>query len=80
MGLKPPPKINKLIAAVYNISINLLLHQLITTKTIGACKPPTSLRNLGQINIVALEVKENRLYYRGCLFVPNLEDLQRQLI
>jgi len=75
MDLKPPPKINKLIAAVYNISINPLLHQFIAAKTASARKPPTSLRNLGQINIVALKVKENRLYYRGYLFVPNLKDL-----
>jgi len=25
--------------------------------------------------MAALEVKENRLYYRGRLFIPNLEDL-----
>ena len=30
--------------------------------------------------MAALEVKENKLYYRGRLFVPNLEDLQWQLI
>jgi len=75
MDLKPPPKINKLITAAYNISINPLLHQLIAAKTASARKPPTSLQNLGQIDIVALEVKENRLYYKGYLFVPNLEDL-----
>ena len=73
--LKPPPKINELIAAVYDISIDLLLYQLITVKTASVYKLLTSLQNLGQINIAALEVKENRLYYRGCLFVPNLEDL-----
>jgi len=43
MDLKPPPKINKLIAAVYNISINPLLYQLITIKTAGICKLPISL-------------------------------------
>src|SRR6266576_5603538 len=80
MDLKPPPKINKLIAAVYNISIDLLLYQLIAAKTASVRKLPTSLQNLGQIDIAALEVKENRFYYRGRLFVPNLEDLQRQLI
>jgi len=36
---------------------------------------PTNLKSLGQINIAALDVKENRLYYRGRLFIPNLEDL-----
>jgi len=41
---------------------------------------PTNLRSLGQIDIAALKVKENRLYYRGRLFIPNLENLQRQLI
>jgi len=30
--------------------------------------------------MAALKVKENMLYYRGRLFVPNLENLQRQLI
>ena len=30
--------------------------------------------------MAALEVKENRLYYKGRLFIPNLENLQRQLI
>jgi len=73
--LEPPPKINKLITAIYNISIDPLLHQLIAAKTASVYKLPTSLRNLGQIDIVALEVRENRLYYRGCLFVLNLEDL-----
>jgi len=75
MDLKPLPKINKLIAAVYNISINPSLHQLITAKTASVRKLPTSLQNLGQINIAALEVKENRLYYKGRLFIPSLEDL-----
>ena len=36
---------------------------------------PTNLQGLGQINIAALEVKENRLYYRGRLFIPNLKNL-----
>ena len=76
MDLEPPPKINKLIAAVYDISIDLLLYQLIAAKTASVRKLPTSLQNLGQIDITALEVRENRLYYRGRLFVPNLEDLQ----
>ena len=75
IDLEPPPEINKFITAVYNTSINPLLHQLITAKTAGVYKLPTSLWNLGQINIAALKIKENRLYYRGCLFVPNLEDL-----
>ena len=43
IDLEPPPKINKLIAAAYNISIDLLLHQLIAIKTVGTRKPPTSL-------------------------------------
>jgi len=38
---------------------------------------PTNLQSLGQIDIAALEVKENRLYYRGRLFIPNSENLQR---
>jgi len=41
--LEPPSEIDKLIAAVYNVSINPLLHQLITVKTAGVCKPLTSL-------------------------------------
>ena len=80
IDLEPPPKINKLIATIYNISIDLLLHQLIAVKTASVCKLPTSLQNLGQINIAALKVRENKLYYRGRLFVPNLKNLQRQLI
>ncbi len=80
IDLKPPPEINKLITAVYDTSIDPLLYQLITAKTASVCKLPTSLQNLGQINIAALKVKENRLYYRGRLFVPNSKDLQRQLI
>jgi len=60
---------------VYNTSVDLLLHQLITAKTASARTLPTNLQSLGQINIAALEVKENRLYYRGRLFIPNLENL-----
>jgi hypothetical protein len=30
--------------------------------------------------MAALKVKENRLYYRGRLFIPNLKNLQWQLI
>jgi hypothetical protein len=30
--------------------------------------------------MAALKVKENRLYYRGRLFIPNLKNLQQQLI
>ena len=41
--LKPPPKINKLIAATYNTSIDPLLYQLITAKTASVHKLPTSL-------------------------------------
>ena len=73
--LEPPPEINKLIAAAYDTSIDPLLHQLITAKTASIYKLPTSLQNLGQINIAALKVRENRLYYRGYLFIPNLKDL-----
>ena len=47
MDLEPPPKINKLITAVYNISIDLLLHQLIAAKITSVRKLPTSLQNLG---------------------------------
>ena len=47
IDVKPPPKINELIAAVYNISIDLLLHQLIAVKITSVCKLPTSLQNLG---------------------------------
>jgi len=60
---------------VYNTSINPLLHQLIITKTASTYIMPTNLQSLGQINMAALEVKENRLYYRGRLFIPNLENL-----
>ena len=41
---------------------------------------PTNLQSLGQIDMAALEIKKNRLYYRGRLFIPNLENLQWQLI
>ena len=30
--------------------------------------------------MAVLNIKENRLYYKGRLFIPNLENLQRQLI
>ena len=40
----------------------------------------TNLQSLGQIDMAALEVKENRLYYKSRLFIPNLENLQQQLI
>ncbi len=43
IDLELPPKINKLIAAAYNISIDPLLYQLITAKTASVCKLPTSL-------------------------------------
>ena len=41
--LESPPEINKLIAIVYNASIDPLLHQLIAVKTAGACMLPTNL-------------------------------------
>ena len=78
--LELPPKINKLITTAYNTSVDPLLHQLIAAKTAGARTLPTNLRSLGQIDMAAVEVKENRLYYRSRLFIPNLENLQRQLI
>ena len=74
--LESPPKINKLIITVYNTSIDPLLYQLIAVKTASTYMLPTNLQSLGQINIAALEVKENRFYYRSCLFIPNLENLQ----
>ena len=73
--LESPPEIDKLITIVYNTSINPLLYQLIAVKTISTCTLPTNLQSLGQINMAALEVKENRFYYKGCLFIPNLENL-----
>jgi hypothetical protein len=60
---------------VYNASVDPLLYQLIAVKTASTYTLPTNLQNLSQINIAALEVKENRLYYRGRLFIPNLENL-----
>ena len=78
--LKSPPEINKLITTAYNTSVDPLLHQLIAAKTTGTCILPTNLWSLGQIDITALEIKENKLYYRGRLFIPNLENLQQQLI
>ena len=59
----------------YNTSVDLLLHQLIAVKTASACMLLTNLQSLGQIDMAALEIKENRLYYKGCLFIPNLENL-----
>ena len=75
IDLEPPPKINKLITAIYDTSIDPLLYQLITAKTASIYKLPTSLQNLGQIDIAALKVRENRLYYRGRLFIPNSKNL-----
>ena len=75
--LESPPKINELITTVYNTSVDPLLYQLITAKTVSTCTLPTNLQSLGQINMAALKVKKNRLYYRGCLFIPNLENLQQ---
>ena len=73
--LESPPEINKLITTVYNTSIDLLLYQLIAAKTVGACILFINLQSLGQINITALKVKENKLYYKSYLFIPNLENL-----
>ena len=73
--LESPPKINKLITIVYDTFVNLLLYQLIAVKTAGAYILLTNLQSLGQINKAALKVKKNRLYYRGRLFIPNLENL-----
>ena len=78
--LKSPFKINKLITMAYNTFVDPLLYQLITAKTIGACMLPTNFQSLGQIDMAALEVKKNRLYYRGHLFILNSENLQQQLI
>ena len=71
--LESPPKINKLITIAYNTSVDLLLYQLIAVKTASTYTLPTNLQSLGQINMAALEVKENRLYYKGRLFIPNLD-------
>ena len=49
-------------------------------KTAGTRTLPTNLQSLGQIDMAALEIKENRLYYRGRLFIPKSENLQQQLI
>ena len=78
--LESPPEINKLITIVYNTSIDPLLHQLIAVKTAGVCILPINLQSLGQINMAVLEIKKNRLYYKGRLFIPNLKNLQQQLI
>ena len=43
MDLEPPPEIDELITAIYDISIDPLLHQLIAAKTTSVCKLPTSL-------------------------------------
>ena len=73
--LKLLSEINKLITTVYNTSIDPLLHQLIAAKTVSTCILPTNLQSLSQIDIAALKIKENKFYYRGCLFILNLEDL-----
>jgi len=78
--LESPPEIDKLITMAYNTFVDLLLHQFIALKTAGTCILPTNLWSLGQIDIAALKIKENRLYYKGHLFIPNLENLQQQLI
>ena len=75
--LKSPPKINKLITTVYNTFIDPLLHQLIIIKTVSTYILSTNLQSLGQINMAALEIKENKLYYKDYLFIPNLENLQQ---
>ena len=73
-------EINELITAVYNIFVDPLLHQFIATKTASTHILPTNFWSLGQIDMAALKVKENKLYYRGRLFIPNSENLQQQLI
>ena len=78
--LESPPEINELITAAYNTSIDPLLHQLIAAKTAGTRTLPTNLQSLGQIDMAALEIKKNRLYYKGRLFIPKLKNLQQQLI
>jgi hypothetical protein len=78
--LELPPEINELITTAYNASIDLLLYQLIAVKTASAHTLPINLQSLSQINIAALKVKKNRLYYKGRLFIPNLKNLQQQLI
>ena len=45
--LKSPTEINKLITTVYNTSIDLLLYQLIATKTASTYTLPTNLQSLG---------------------------------
>ena len=59
----------------YNTFVDLLLYQLIAVKTAGAYILLINLRSLGQIDITAIKVKKNRLYYKGRLFIPNLENL-----
>ena len=78
--LESPPEINKLITTAYDTFVDPLLHQLIAAKTAGTYMLPTNLQSLGQIDMAALKVKENRLYYKGHLFIPNSENLQQQLI
>ena len=73
--LESPPKINKLITIVYNTFTDPLLYQLIAVKTASTYILPINLQSLGQINMAALEIKENRLYYKGYLFIPNLKNL-----
>ena len=62
--LEPSPKI---MLKTKRIFLKKLLIALVTL--------PTNLQSLGQIDITAVKVKENRLYYRGRLFIPNLENL-----
>ena len=45
--LELPPEINELIITVYNISVDLLLYQLIAAKTAGAYILLTNLQSLG---------------------------------
>ena len=80
MELKLLSKINNFITIVYNTSINPLLYQLITAKTASTYILFINLQSLGQIDIAALKIKENRLYYKSHLFIPNLKNLQQQLI
>ena len=75
--LESPLEIDELITIVYNTFVDPLLYQLITAKTASTYTLPTNLQSLGQINMAALEVKENKLYYKGRLFIPNLENLQQ---
>ena len=45
--LESPPKIDELITTAYNTSIDLLLYQLIATKTASTYTLPTNLQSLG---------------------------------